>query len=74
MRPQIAIAVTLLLIGTLACWFTAPLVEFFNPFALLVLPALYGSGAILIRELRVRWRKGWPDHHPHRPDPGLHSD
>jgi len=39
---------------------SAPPVEFFNPFALLVLPALYGSGAILVRELRVRWGKGWP--------------
>jgi hypothetical protein len=26
----------------------------------LVLSALYGSGAILVRELRVRWDKGWP--------------
>ena len=47
---------------------SAPPVEFFNPFALLVLPALYGSGAILVRELCVRWlalsgaegAKGWP--------------
>ncbi|RLC96613.1 MAG: hypothetical protein DRI77_08345 [Chloroflexi bacterium] len=39
---------------------SAPPVEFFSPFALLVLAALYGSGAILVRELRVRWRKGWP--------------
>jgi hypothetical protein len=37
-----------------------PPVEFFRPFALLFLTALYGSGAILIRELRVRWDKGWP--------------
>ena len=39
---------------------SAPPVEFFSPFALLVLAALYGSGAILVRELRVRWGKGWP--------------
>ncbi len=39
---------------------SAPPVEFFNPFALPFLTALYGSGAILIRELRVRWAKGWP--------------
>ncbi len=39
---------------------SAPPVEFFNPFALLVLSALYGSGAVLVRELRVRWNKGWP--------------
>ena len=38
---------------------SAPPVEFFNPFGLLVLLALYGSGAVLIRELSVRWGKGW---------------
>lgn len=39
---------------------SAPPVEFFNPFGLLVLPALYGSGAILARELALRWGKRWP--------------
>jgi hypothetical protein len=39
---------------------SSPPVEFFQPFALFMLAALYGSGAILIRELRVRWDKGWP--------------
>lgn len=39
---------------------SAPPAEFFNPLGLLILAALYGSGAILIRELRVRWGKGWP--------------
>lgn len=39
---------------------SAPPVEFFNPLGLLTLCALYGSGAILVRELRVRWGKGWP--------------
>lgn len=38
---------------------SAPPSEFFNPFALLPLAALYGSGAILVRELRVRWGKPW---------------
>jgi hypothetical protein len=38
----------------------APPAEFFDPFSLLVLTALYGSGAILVRELALRWRKGWP--------------
>lgn len=38
---------------------SAPPAEFFNPPTLLLLGALYGSGAILIRELRVRWDKGW---------------
>ncbi len=39
---------------------SSPPSEFFNPFVLLVLNALYGSGALLIREARVRWKKGWP--------------
>jgi hypothetical protein len=39
---------------------SAPPAEFFHPFSLLVLTVLYGSGAILIRELALRWRKGWP--------------
>lgn len=39
---------------------SAPPVEFFNPFGLIVLPALYGSGAILVRELALRWEKRWP--------------
>lgn len=39
---------------------SAPPAEFFNPFGLLILSTLYGGGAILIREARVRWRKGFP--------------
>ncbi len=39
---------------------SAPPVEFFNPFGLVILPALYGSGALLIRELSLRWGKRWP--------------
>jgi hypothetical protein len=39
---------------------SAPPAEFFNPFSLLTLAALYGSGAILARELVQRWGKGWP--------------
>jgi hypothetical protein len=39
---------------------SAPPIEFFSPFGLLVLPALYGSGAILVRELALRWDKRWP--------------
>ncbi len=33
--------------------------EFFNPFGFMLLTALYGSGAILARELKHRWHKGW---------------
>lgn len=39
---------------------SAPPIEFFNPSGLLLLPALYGSGAILTRELALRWEKRWP--------------
>jgi hypothetical protein len=39
---------------------SAPPVEFFNPFGLLILPALYGGGALLVRELALRWQKRWP--------------
>lgn len=39
---------------------SAPPVEFFNPLVLTILGALYGSGAILIREFTLRWNKRWP--------------
>jgi hypothetical protein len=39
---------------------SAPPVEFFQPASLIFLGILYGGGAILIRELAVRWKKGWP--------------
>ncbi len=39
---------------------SAPPMEFFNPFSLLILSALYGSGAVLARELTLRWNKCWP--------------
>lgn len=39
---------------------SSPPAEFFRPFNLSLLAAMYGSGAILVRELRVRWAKGWP--------------
>jgi len=31
-----------------------------NPLSFLVLAGLYGSGAIVIREVTKRWEKGWP--------------
>jgi hypothetical protein len=37
---------------------SAPPVEFFHPFGFVLLTSLYGSGALVIRELRVRWNKG----------------
>ncbi len=38
---------------------SAPPVEFFNPFGLAIMSVLYGGGAILARELMLRWKKGW---------------
>lgn len=37
-----------------------PPAEFFSPASLPTLIALYGGGAILIRELTFRWGRGWP--------------
>jgi hypothetical protein len=37
---------------------SAPPSEFFSPFGLTMLLGLYGAGAILARELKVRWRRG----------------
>jgi hypothetical protein len=37
---------------------SAPPAEFFTPFGLLMIVSLYGSGAVVVRELRVRWKKG----------------
>ena len=38
---------------------SSPPSEFFTVFGLLVLPLLYGGGALIIRELSVIWGKGW---------------
>ncbi len=37
---------------------SSPPAEFFTPFGLTMLLTLYGGGALLARELKVRWRKG----------------
>lgn len=39
---------------------SSPPARFFNPTSFLLLCGLYGSGAIIVRELTVRWRKSWP--------------
>jgi len=36
---------------------SAPPTEFFNPIVFLLLASLYGSGAIVVRELKIRWKK-----------------
>ena len=38
---------------------SAPPAEFFNPISLLLLASLYGSGALVIREMKVRLSKGY---------------
>jgi hypothetical protein len=38
---------------------SSPPSEFFNPFSLLLLCSLYGSGALIVRELKVMWNKGF---------------
>ena len=38
---------------------SAPPSEFFNPFSFFLLALLYGSGALIVRELKVRWNKGY---------------
>jgi len=62
-RPKIPPALVLFFlapaIGELLSGSTPP-VEFFKPFSLFLLSALYGSGALLSRELALRWGKRWP--------------
>lgn len=38
---------------------SAPPVEFFRPIGFIIITCLYGSGAILARELTTQWQKGW---------------
>ncbi|MHC1782448.1 MAG: hypothetical protein AB9891_06760 [Anaerolineaceae bacterium] len=57
-HPSLALWLTAPVFGELFSGST-PLNEYINPFSFLILGMLYGSGAILIRELIVRWRKGW---------------
>jgi len=38
---------------------SAPPFEFFHPFTFVLLSCLYGSGAVLARELKIRWNKSY---------------
>lgn len=38
---------------------SSPLSEYFQPTSLLLFTILYGAGAIIIREIARRWKKGW---------------
>jgi hypothetical protein len=59
-KPKVPPAFTLFvlapMIGELLSG-SAPPTEFFNPIAFVLLASLYGSGAIVVRELKIRWRK-----------------
>ena len=37
---------------------SSPPAEFFNPITFVLIVPLYGSGVIVIRELKIRWKKG----------------
>ena len=37
---------------------SAPPAEFFTPFGFTIMVLLYGGGAVTVRELKFRWRKG----------------
>jgi hypothetical protein len=38
---------------------SSPLNEYINPVTVITLSLLYGCGTIIVRELTVRWQKGW---------------
>lgn len=58
-KPSPALALFLLspAIGELLSG-SAPPLEFFNPLGFVMIVSLYGSGAIIVRELKIRWKKG----------------
>lgn len=55
--PALALFLLAPVIGELLSG-SAPPAEFFTPFGFLMIVCLYGSGAVVIHELRVRWKKG----------------
>jgi hypothetical protein len=61
-EPRLSPALALFLlsptIGELLSGSSPPL-EFFNPISFLLLASLYGSGAIIMRELKIRWKKDY---------------
>lgn len=38
---------------------SSPPAEFFQPHIFLILVAMYGSGVLIVRELSLKWNKGW---------------
>ncbi|MGD9143903.1 MAG: hypothetical protein PVG61_08660 [Dehalococcoidia bacterium] len=56
--PPLVLFILAPVIGELLSGSTTPS-EFFTPVGLLTLTVLYGGGALLVRELVIRWGKGW---------------
>jgi hypothetical protein len=56
--PAVALFVIAPIFGELFSG-SSPLNEFVNPITFVTLALLYGCGAILVRELVIRWHKGW---------------
>lgn len=62
MKPKIPPALALFLIAPIFGEMfsgSSPLNEYINPFTFITLGLLYGCGAIIVRELIVRWGKDW---------------
>ncbi len=57
-RPALALFIIAPLFGELFSGST-PLDEYMDPLVFVILGMLYGCGAILARELTVRWNRGW---------------
>jgi hypothetical protein len=57
--PGLALLLMAPVLGELVSAHQTPL-EFINPMNFLILSLPYGCGALVCRELTVRWNKGWP--------------
>ena len=56
--PALVLLLLAPVLGELVSGHMAPL-EFLNPYRFLLLALPYGFGALVVRELKVRWGKGW---------------
>lgn len=58
MHPALALWLIAPIFGELFSG-SLPLNEYLSPLSILIMGMLYGSGAIIIREIVTRWQKGW---------------
>jgi hypothetical protein len=58
-RPWLTLLILAPVLGELVSGHQPP-IEIFNPLSVLLLMLPYGFGALLCRELVIRWRKRWP--------------